>query len=295
MLDFRPGRMTIVLADQTAFAAGVHRARIASIDWFPLFSSEQAMVLVVIEKIATLTDFIMWASIEFARQYEVFDSQDYNRSPQVIDLSQLSQLGGMKGGELLYMVGHGDSDGTQMYAGDWKKETPVKYEQLGERLGAHISATIVIHCGACFAGKAQPVSSGLKKIATGLQAKGKTGIKVKGFQGATVTNIVGGPTTVVDNSKFNDALSLQSQLTNPGKSSNPFAKFLAPQAKFDAWRTNAPGASVIETAEKSAELNWGFFQKFTFDPTTDRLNGFFCPYPSNPETPTGGEEVFEWS
>lgn len=242
------------------------------------------MVLVVIESLGTLDDFVMWASIEFARQYEVFTTRDWNRSPQVIDLSQLSALGGMKDGELLYMVGHGNADGTKMYAGDWETETPVGYYRLGRRIGAHLKARITIHCGACFAGAMGGLTSGLLKIATGLRDAGKTGVKVKGFRGATVTNVVGGPTRVVSDSGLGAAGAMQ----------NLLVAALGPQQKFDSWRQAHPTASVAKTAEASAELNWHFFQEFSYQPGgADRP--YLCQYPTHGGQQTGGEEVAVFS
>lgn len=249
------------------------------------------MVFVVIDKIANLSQFVMWASVEFAMQYNAqYEKFVRGRAipttlPPVLDLSTLSAIAGMSDGDVLYMVGHGNTPPTHMWAGpfDGKQKT---YQFLGTEIGKHVKGKkIVVHCGACFAA-AGNVSSGLIKIANALASAGATGCTVKGFKGATVTNIASGPTAVVDTAKMTSASALQNTLMAETDSGG-----LNAQQRLDSWRGAHTTASAHEIAEANMTMNWGFFQKFSYDPGTDKMRDFYLPFPSTSNPTTGGEEI----
>ncbi len=249
------------------------------------------MVLVVIDKVANLSQFVMWASVEFAMQYNAqYEKFVRGRAipttlPPVLDLATLGTISGMADGDVLYMVGHGNAQSTKMWAGpfDGSEKT---YEFLGGAIGAHVKGKkIVVHCGACFAA-AGDASSGLNKIAKSLASAGATGITVKGFKGATVTNIASGPTAVVNTAKMSSAQSTQDTLIGEKDSGG-----LTSQQRLDSWRSGHTTASAHEIAEANMTLNWGFFQKFSYDPSTDKMRDFYLPFPSVSAPTTGAEEI----
>ncbi|WP_137937658.1 hypothetical protein [Chitinivorax sp. B] len=223
------------------------------------------MILLVHSNMSAITDFIMWADVEFAMQLELletkrFDTQDCT----IIDLSGADKLANIAQGEPLYVVCHGGEGSSTTYLDGEEYDWQALGKDIGTKMSAHAKDIILF---ACYAAHGQQGHRPIDMFATGIQSAGKKGVKITGYQGATVTNTMGTVTARefggVNHEPILVANAQPSKMKKAGKIDNQLRDTFTPQIQFDAFLKSVPKATPRAKAIAAADKAESFYAAFS--------------------------------
>jgi hypothetical protein len=221
------------------------------------------MILLVHNNKAEITDFIMWADVEFAMQLELLETKKFeSQDCTIIDMSELDKLGSIGAGEPLYIICHGgqNSNVTSLNGCHYN------WKNLGIRVGEKLafSARKII-LFACYAAFGAAPNRPMDLFAKGLGFRRK-GVSITGYQGSTVTSTIGTVTAreqpgglghdaflVVDPNEMTSALYMDQDLR---------ARFF-PQEQFNSFLISEPNATARKKAVVAAEKAEQFYKAFS--------------------------------
>jgi hypothetical protein len=225
------------------------------------------MILLVHSDKSKITDFIMWADVEFAIQLQVMITRDFaSQSADIIDLSELDSIRGMGGNEPLFVIAHGSPynpsvpepktslDG-EKYAFSW----------LGDQIGQRLPGTVAsVELWTCYGADGPKPYRAIDRFALGVGAH-RHGVSIKGYVGATVTNTMATVAAQQASSLASTSAVLvvdESRMGTAGAVDKSLREALGPQESFNSFLKSAPRATARQKAIRAAERAEGFYATF---------------------------------
>jgi hypothetical protein len=231
-----------------------------------------SVILFVCKDKSKITDFIMWADVEFAMQLEIMEMGKFeDQSVTIIDLREAGELGGIGSGETLYVLCHGslNSPNTSLQG--------EKYSWFV--LGAFIGGKLGMNCGkivlfACYAASGTIGSRPIDLFIKGLQSKKREGIVVVGYQGATVTTTFNTIAARDEGANMSDSILTLDGNTNWRDKQKELVINYFPQKQFDSYLDTFTNATTREKAINAARITEKFY--YAYGSEMQKNNRFYA-------------------
>jgi hypothetical protein len=238
--------------------------------------AEVVVILFAHSDKSQITDFIMWADVEFAMQLQIMETRDFaNQAATIIDLSELASIGGLGANEPLFVICHGApfdmkvTEPTSYLDGE-----SYKFFDLGNMIGSHLPATVCrIELWACYGADGPIGRRGLDRFAAGVRGH-KGGVPIRGYVGATVTNTAATVTAQQGSSSTSaDAVLVvnETKMDTAGFTDTAMRIRFAPQKSFDSYLGGTPNATPRQKAIRAAEQAEGFYTAFSNTLTSNKV------------------------
>jgi hypothetical protein len=213
------------------------------------------VILFVCKNKSTITDFIMWADVEFAMQLEILEMKKFQTQEVTItDLSELKQLATIATGETLYILCHGSPGSNATSLQNERYSWAVVGEAVGTYLGIGCTKIVLF---ACYAAVGVINQRPMDHFTTGLSKK-RQGVTVVAYQGATVTNTYNTLAARDKGANSLDAvLTLDDQTNWMAEQGNLISQF-TPQLQFNSYLQSNPNATPRAKAINAAERTRDF-------------------------------------
>ena len=228
------------------------------------------MILFVHPDKMAITDFIMWADVEFCMQLEIMETAKFEtQDVAILDLGEIAGLSGVAAGETLYVLCHG-SKGSQYTILDGHRE---HWTALGAEVGENLSvACKKIVLFACYAGHGDIGQRGIDLFVKGLAGKRK-GVEVVAYKGATVTttfNTIGAR----DAGSFGaDPIHTLDESTAWYPKQVTLIDSFTPQAQFNSFLDTTAKATVRDRAIAAAGISEPFY--YAYGQTMQKEGNYF--------------------
>ena len=236
------------------------------------------MILLVHNNKAEITDFIMWADVEFAMQLELLETRKFeSQECTIIDMSELDKLGSIGPGEPLYIICHGGKNSNRTSLNGCHYHWKNLGIRVGEKLAFGAKKIILF---ACYAAYGAAPKRPMDLFATGLGFRRK-GVSITGYQGATVTSTIGTVTArEVPGGLGHDAfLVVDDDMMSIARVEDEYLKgTFFPQTHFNSFLLTEPNATARKKAIVAAQEAEQFYAAFS---TTFENDGLYYPVGDN--------------
>lgn len=231
------------------------------------------MLLFVHPDKSQITDFIMWADVEFIMQLEIMERRNFNsQDVAILDLSEINSLSGIGNGETLYVVCHGGRGSSKTSLNGFRMEWEDLGILIGKKLGIGCTRIVLF---ACFVADGNVGTRGIDLFVKGLKSK-RSGVAVIGYKGATVTTTFNAIGARDGGSKLDDPIHTLDESTEWRNTQRSLLDSFKPQLQFEGFLQSNPNCYPQDKAIAAAEISEKFYYAYG---STMQSQGMY--YPAN--------------